>query len=191
MQSAFGWLEKIFSALLKFIPRIVIVRATHGGVKWQCGHIVKPMFPGLHVYWPLTTDIEVIVTARQTLAPAKQIAVTTDNHSVVVGVVIVYRIKDIIQAIGRANWDVDTTINDITQAAVVKVISSRTFGEILRMTTGELNDLLTISAKKELSPFGVSVYQCKLTDFSGCRVFRHVMDHYAGTTISAGSIIQD
>ena len=34
---------------------------------------IKALLPGLHFYWPLTTEIEVLVTARQTLAIPDQV----------------------------------------------------------------------------------------------------------------------
>lgn len=184
METAFAWLGQIFEAILMFIPRILIIRATHCGVKWRHGSNVRPMMPGLHVYWPLVTDIEIIVTARQTLAPPKQILTTKDNKKVVVGIVVVYKIRDIVQAIGKINWDVDTTINDITQAAVVSVIAKHTFQEILDMVAADqLNDLLTEATRRELRQFGVFVSRCKLIDFSDCRVFKLVTDTHAAQAI--------
>jgi len=177
METAFAWLGQIFEAILMFIPRILIIRATHCGVKWKHGSDVRPMMPGLHAYWPLVTEIEVIVTARQTLAPPKQILTTKDNKKVVIGLVVVYKIRDIVQAIGKINWDVDTTINDITQAAVVSVIAGHTLQEMLDMVAADqLNDCLTEATRKELRQFGVFVSRCKLTDFSDCRVFKLVTD---------------
>jgi hypothetical protein len=73
MESAFAWLGQLFETFYKFIPHILIVRATHGGVKWVRGRNVKALPSGLHWYWPLTTEVEVIVTARQTLAIPDQV----------------------------------------------------------------------------------------------------------------------
>jgi regulator of protease activity HflC (stomatin/prohibitin superfamily) len=186
METAFAWLGQIFEAILSFVPRILIVRATHGGVKWRHGSRVMPMMPGLHVYWPLVTDIEIIVTARQTLALPKQVLMTKDNQKVVVGTVVVYKIRDVVQAIGKINWDVDTTINDITQAAVVSVIAKHTLQELLDMvTTDDLNNALTEATRKELRQFGVFVSRCKLTDFADCRVYKVVMDSQALPTTNA------
>jgi len=175
METAFAWLGQIFDALLKFFPRIVIVRATHGGVKWKRGKKVVAMASGLHFYWPLTTDIEVIVTARQTLALPIQVLTTKDLKKVVVGCVVVYKIRDVIHAIGRMNWDVDTTINDITQAAVTAVIAKHSFQEIMDMIgNDQFENTLTEAVQKELRPFGVSVRRCKVVDFADCRVYKIV-----------------
>jgi len=177
METAFAWLGEIFEAILKFVPRILIVRATHAGVKWRHGSEVRSMAPGLHVYWPLVTEIEVIVVARQTLSLPPQVLTTKDNKKVIVGNVVVYKIRDVVQAIGKINWDVDTTINDITLAAVVSVIARHTLEELLEMVAEDkLNDRLTEATRKELRQFGVFVSRCKLTDFADCKVYKIVTD---------------
>ena len=45
MESAFAWLNQLIEAVFRFCPRIVIVRATHAGVKWVHGWKVKAMPP--------------------------------------------------------------------------------------------------------------------------------------------------
>ena len=55
-------------------------------------HYIKPPDPGLHVDWPLTTEVEVIVTARQTLAIPDQVLATKDGKKIVVKTLVVYKI---------------------------------------------------------------------------------------------------
>ena len=173
MESAFAWIGQIFSALLQLFPRIRIIRATHGGIKWVRGKHVYPLGPGLHVWWPLTTDIEVIVTARQTLAIPDQVMVTKDGRRVAVKTLVVYRISDIVRAIGRVNWDVDTTINDLAQSAVARVISTHTHDQILSgIQDDTLTEALTQETRHELRQFGVYITRCKLVDFAECKVFK-------------------
>jgi regulator of protease activity HflC (stomatin/prohibitin superfamily) len=173
MESAFAWLNQLFQAIYQFFPRILIVRATHGAVKWVRGKKVVALGPGLHFYWPLTTDVEVIVTARQTLAIPDQVMTTKDAKKVVVKTLVVYRIPDVVRAIGKLNWDVDTTINDLTQSAVIRVIATHTSEEIMQGIAGEsLTTTLTHEVRKELRQFGVHVNRCKLVDYSECKVFK-------------------
>ena len=126
MESAFAWLGQLVETLYRFIPHILIIRATHGGVSWVRGKHIKLLAPGLHLWWPLTTEVEVIVTARQTLAIPDQVMATKDGKKVVVKTLVVYKIPDPVRAIGKLNWDVDTTINDLTQSAVVRVVATHT-----------------------------------------------------------------
>jgi regulator of protease activity HflC (stomatin/prohibitin superfamily) len=173
MEGAFTWLTQIIEALGRFIPRLVIIRATHAGVKWKCGSQVKAMAPGLHFYWPLTTEVEVMVTARQTLAIPDQVLATKDGKKIVVKTLVVYRIGDIVKAIGKQNWDVDVTVTDLTQAVVVRVIANHTWAEILAGVGDEtFNKTLTHAVRRELRQFGVSVARCRIVDFAECKVFK-------------------
>lgn len=175
MESAFAWFGQVIEALLSFIPRLILVRATHQGVKWKYGKYAKRLDPGLHLYWPLVSDYELIVTARQTLNLPTQSLMTKDRKQVVVGSVIVYRIRDAVDAIGERNWDVDSTLRDITQATVVEVVTSNTLEDLLNgMAQGNDSDLIksfTENVRKELRQFGVYIGQAKFSDFSTSKVF--------------------
>jgi len=164
------WFTQFFDKLFQFIPRLVIVRATHGGVKWVRGKHVRAMRPGLHWYWPLTTDIEVLVTARQTLNVKPQVLTTTDGHSFALSAVAIYRVSNIRKAIGKRNWDIDEIVQDVTQTAIVEVISTSTMadlGDVLK-----INARLNEACSDRLRQFGIQIYSVGLTDLAKCRVLR-------------------
>jgi len=176
---AFAWIGQIVEALGRLIPRLVIVRATHQGVKWVCGSRVKAMLPGLHVYWPITTEFEVLVCARQTLNLSTQVLMTQDRQQVVVGMLVVYRVKDVVEAIGKRNWDVETTIKDITQAAIVEVITTTSLSDLLAGLSTTIEKRLTGSCRKQLRQFGVYIHRAAMTDFSQCKTFKLLGDEQA------------
>ena len=177
MDAAFAWLNQLIQTFYRFIPHLLIVRATHGGVKWVGGSKVVALEPGLHVYWPLTTDVEVIVTARQTLALPEQVLTTKDGKKIVAKTLVVYKIRDVIHAIGKINWDSDTTINDLTQSAVVHVVATHTYDEIMRGIQDEtLTTTLTKAVRKELRQFGVHIVRSKLVDFAETKVLKIMMN---------------
>ena len=164
------WFTQFLDKLLQFIPRIAIVRATHGGVKWIRGHKVKPMKPGIHWYWPLTTEFEVLVTARQTLNIKSQVLTTADDQSVAVSAVAVYRICNVCKAFGKRNWNPYELVQDITQTAIVGVVSNATMADLKDVLA--INERLTAACLDALKPFGIQVYSVGLTDLAKCRVFR-------------------
>jgi hypothetical protein len=49
VEQVFGWIGQIFQTLLKLLPWLVIVPATHGGVAFVHGHRIKEWKPGLLV----------------------------------------------------------------------------------------------------------------------------------------------
>lgn len=159
----------------QLIPKIIIVRATHGGVKFVRGKRIKCLNPGMHVYWPITTEVEIIATARQTMNLATQVLVTKDQYSVAAGAVVVYRIDQVESALSD-NWDVEDTIIDIAQAAIVKTITSMPLGELICEITNRVENELSKEVRKKLKPFGVAVERCALTDFSQCFVLKTLGD---------------
>ena len=168
----FSWLSEIFNAILSFIPRPVIVRATHGGVKWRFGHKVRELKPGWRWIWPLVTDHEIIVTARQTNNIPSQALITKDGKQVVAASMVIFSIKDVVRAIGQRNWDVGSTVDDITAAATVQVITSWRFNDLLENLIGDVELELTKTCRRRLNQFGVHVHRVCLTDFSTCRTYK-------------------
>jgi regulator of protease activity HflC (stomatin/prohibitin superfamily) len=173
METAFAWLGQIFDALLQLVPRRVIVRATEGGVKWSLWFGPKEMKPGIRIYWPLISDIEVIVVARQTLNTPTQSLMTSDGETVVAGGVIIYKISDVVQAIGKANWCPETTAGDIVQAALVEIVASHECDFILKNISGVIEEELTLKTREQLRRFGVYVGRAALADFSTVRQLNH------------------
>ena len=127
METAFAWLGEIMNWVGKWFPRLLIVRSTHAGVRFRHGKRPEALLPGLRVYWPLVTEVDVIPTARQTHNLPTQALTTSDGKKVVVSGVVVYRIKDIVATMAR-NWDVSDTLNDISMVAITKIITTHTLG---------------------------------------------------------------
>jgi regulator of protease activity HflC (stomatin/prohibitin superfamily) len=165
----FQWLSDIITALLEFVPRRVIIRSTHAGVKWRIRGGPVEMKPGWRIWWPLISDIEVIPVARQTLNTETQALMTKDCKQVVVGGVVVYSINDIVKAIGKQNYDVDDTVNDISQATIVEVITAWNMNDLLEEISGEVEKQLTESCRRQMRQYGVYIHRAALTDFSTCK----------------------
>jgi regulator of protease activity HflC (stomatin/prohibitin superfamily) len=171
MESAFAWLGQIFDAILQFFPRRVIVRATHAGVKWRWRGEPIELKPGVRWYWPLLSEVELHVVARQTVNTRTQALVTKDNRQVVVGGVVIYSINDIVQAIGKLNWMPDDTVRDIAQAAIVKEVVALNYDEMLDGIADKVETDLTARCRKMLRQYGIYVHRAALTDFSPCKTF--------------------
>lgn len=175
MDTAFAWIGYIVEWFGKWIPRLLIIRRTHAGVKFACGNLVKPMRPGLHVYWPLVTEVEVIPVARQTHNLITQVLMTSDKQSVVIGAVVIYEISNIVDALSN-NWDLSDTISDVTQMAVVKIVSNWSLNDLQDELSGKVENELTIETRRRLKNFGITVERCGVSDFSTCRVYRVIND---------------
>jgi len=127
------------------------------------------MEPGFRVWWPLLSEIEVIPVARQTLNTPTQALMSKDAQQVVAGGVVVYSIYDIVKAIGERNYDVDETVNDISQAAIVDVVTAWDLHDLLENIGGKVEEDLTDTCRRQLRQYGVYVHRAALTDFSHSR----------------------
>jgi len=167
-----SFISDIINAILSLIPRPTIIRATHGGVCWRLGYKVSEMKPGWRWWWPFISDIEVVPVARQTSVIPNQGLLTRDKKQVALGVVLIFSINNVVQAIGHRNWDVSSTVEDITAAAVVGVVTKWDLDDLLREITGKVEEELTETCQKQLRQFGVHVHGCRFTDFTTCRVYK-------------------
>ena len=60
--------------------------------------------------------------------------------------------------------------------AIMKVITKYTLDDLLDSPDEKVENELTEICRDQLSPFGVSVHRCALTDFSTCRVYKVLRD---------------
>jgi regulator of protease activity HflC (stomatin/prohibitin superfamily) len=169
VEKAFGWLGEIFQTILKLLPWLVIVPATHGGVAFVRGHRVKEWKPGLHWYWPVVTTHKLMATVRQTQMIQSKVVMTKDLKTVVVGALVTYTVDDIVAAISKIA-DLPSDIMERSQGAILSAVSENTLAEI-QADRVRFNAVLTARVGNALNGYGVRILQAQLTEFAPCRAF--------------------
>jgi regulator of protease activity HflC (stomatin/prohibitin superfamily) len=172
MSEAFAWLGQIIEWFGKFVPRLVIINATLGGVKFIRGAKIRALGPGLHVYWPLITELHTYPTVRQADDLRSQTIVTSDGKTIVAGGMIVYEVRDIEKLLANT-FHPESTIHDITLTAIHDVLARLTWPEIQEaQRSKDLDRKLRHAARKVLDAYGVKVLKAMLTDLAPCRVIK-------------------
>ncbi len=166
MDKAFGWLGEIFQALLRIIPWLVIVPATHRGVAFVRGFKVKEWPPGLHWYWPVVTTYKLMVVVRQTQRIQSKVIMTKDLKTVTCGSLVTYHINDIVAAAVNIA-DLASDVIERSQAAILAAVSKHTIESIQADRVG-FNMELTERVSEVLNGYGVEVHQAQLTEFAPC-----------------------
>lgn len=167
----FDWLSNLLTTFAAVFPRITQVKKTHGAVKFV-GARARPLKPGLHWFWPVTSEIVSLPVVRQSINLVTQVLLTRDRQPMVVSGIIVYRIFDIEAAIARS-YDFESTIADVGLTALVEVITGRTLEELMAAVHADTFTAdLTATTRRRLKPYGVRVLTAALTDFSTCRVLK-------------------
>lgn len=169
MDAAFGWIGQIFQALLKMIPALIVVPATHAGVAFVHGHRVKKWDAGLHWYWPIVTQYKTMAIVRQTQMIRSKVVMTRDLQTVIVGALVTYYVDDIVQALA-AVADLPSDIMERSMEAILTEVSERTMQDA-QSDRVAFNRSLTDRVSKTLNGYGVQVIQAQLTEFAPCRAF--------------------
>ncbi len=128
--------------------------------------------PGIHWYWPKTTEIEVLPVERQTLDLPVQTLWTADLQSVAVRGEVVFVVDDIRLAVCKT-FDFQQTIQDVAQFVVVSVVASKTCNELEKsMHSNQLTAEFTNRIEAELESYGVGVERAFFADFTKCTAIR-------------------
>ena len=183
MGAAFAWLGKLVEFFGSFFPRLLIVKSSHRAVKYVFGKRRVLLLPGLHVYWPIVTEVEVCAVVRQVLNLQSQILETRDGTTVVAGGLLVYEIDDALTFLAD-NENAYESIDDVATAAIRKVVVGADLSE-LREGRARLDGRLTREIQKLLSDFGVKVEYARLTDFARVRAY-----HLSGGSLSTVELHQ-
>lgn len=174
---ALDWLGDIAQWLLALVPRLVLVRKTHGAIRFTRGHSIV-LKPGVHWYWPVWSEIQQICIVRQTLNLPYQSLVSSDGQGVVVAVTVVYEIADTLLALTATDNIVDT-IGDISQWAIKRVVSVCSAEELRKGIAAngrKIDGILRAKLASDLKEYGVSVRQAFICEFSVPRMYRVMGD---------------
>ncbi len=184
MEALLQHLGQVVKWLLSWFPHYIVVRRTHGGVKFVGGSKVVRLNPGIRWYWPLITHYECEPVTRQTFNLPNQVLETADGVQVLVSGVIRYRITDTVKAFGDA-WDFNEILRDVSMAAVVSVVGARPHTELRQaLVDGTLRKELTRHVRRELRSYGVTVQKAYLSDFARCIVIRTVANDTVINTVA-------
>lgn len=171
--SALSWIGDLFNAILKFVPRLVFVPATHGAVLFKRNGKYTVWRPGLHWYWPVWSEYITVPVVRQTLDLPSQTLMTEDLHTITIAVVLVYSIRNIGWALTR-QWDIDDTVNDIGRTAVREHVATRTF-DTLRSGGAKEDKMLAKLLQSRLKQYGVNVQRASITDLAETDAYTLIM----------------
>jgi regulator of protease activity HflC (stomatin/prohibitin superfamily) len=168
MEAAFAWLGDLARWLSAWVPRLVHVKVYEGGVKFVRAE-TRLMEPGLHVWWPITTEVMTHPVVRQVVNLPNQTLLTKDGKTVVASGVVVYTISDLHRFLVE-NFDAEASIAELGLAGIRRAVTQRDFEE-LRKGRADTDNRLTAECQRLLDDLGVRVEYARLTDFAPVRAF--------------------
>lgn len=188
IESALGWIGEIARFVGSLFPRLLIVQASHRGVKYVWGRRVVELPPGPHVFWPLVTPVELCAVVRQTLDLPAQLLETAEGQVVVASGAIEYEIRDVVAFLAEAENGYDS-IRLVATGAVRDVVTDCTLEE-LRGDREMLDRLLTGHVQDDLAPYGVRVLRARLSDFARVRPIHLTGGPVVGVSTGGAGLIE-
>jgi regulator of protease activity HflC (stomatin/prohibitin superfamily) len=172
MNSALGWIGQIAAWFANWIPQIFHVKATDKAIKyvWSRAVVIEP---GIHVYWPITTQVTIYPVVRQVMNLPNQI-VQCDNTSVVVGGIVTFSIKDLYMFLVE-NYDAEDSMFEAAQTGIRRAVLAETVDSI-NSGRAKIDHRLTREVQSAVEAFGVSVEMVRLTTFAPTQVLSLLSD---------------
>lgn len=167
IDQAFGWLGQLADFVGRWFPRLLVVKTDQRCLKYVRGRHLRLLDPGLHLYWPMVTELEWCFVVRQVMVHPPHVLETQDGVQVVVAGVTAYRVANPIRFLSE-NEDPYSTIDDVAAAAIRQVVVSSSY-DVLGDALPTTDAALTAATRRLLRPFGVRVEYTRLTDFSRTR----------------------
>ena len=163
MDSALAWVSELVNWFGRWVPRVFQVRISERAIKYVRGRAVV-CEPGLHVYWPMTSETDQIFVTRQVIKLRSQALVTKDSVTVEVGAFLVYSIGDIYKYLVE-NYEAKDSASVIALGAVRRAVAMRTF-EQLREGRADIDNTLAAQARLRLQSLGIEVESLEITDLA-------------------------
>lgn len=161
------WIGELARAVGAWVPRLIHIQVNESGIKFVRDR-AQVLPPGLHVYWPLTTNVERAVTARCILDLDTQVLVTSDGITVMAGGVVAYRVVDVRKFLVD-NFDADENIGEVCELALRRTIITQKLAD-LQTGRAPIDNKLTGEVQKLMLPFGVEVEYVRLGDLAPAQV---------------------
>lgn len=172
MNSALGWIGQLVEWLGRWIPQIFHVKATDKAVKYirDRAEIIEP---GIHIYWPITTQVTMYPVVRQVVNLPNQI-MQCDGVNVVVGGIVIFDITDLYKFMVE-NYDAEDSMLESAQTGIRKAVLAETV-ESINGGRAKIDHRLTREVQSAVEAFGVSVEVVRLTTFAPTQVLSLLND---------------
>lgn len=179
MDAAFGWLNEMVRWLARFVPRPILIRKTHRAILFTRAR-AREVGPGLRVYWPLVTEVEVEAVAGQILRVPCEPMVTAEGQTVVAGAVIEYTVASLTK-LYVDNYDALDNAIDLASAGLRRTVAGANL-TTLQQEHGKIDRRLRANMRRELEPLGIDVRRARVRALAPAQVLVLVQSATAEVT---------
>lgn len=171
-----GFLNKILSMLLKWVPRIELIQPDELGVRVTLGTIEKILSSGWYVFWPIIQEISFATVTTQVQDIRCQSITSKDGQGMVVSGAIRFKITDIRKAMLEVK-DCEESLIALSLGVLLSVASIMTEEEL--SNTEQLGDNILKKIREEAAGWGLKLQKFYITDLGRTRNIRLLTNNVA------------
>lgn len=176
MNNAMVWLNDLMVWLGRWIPRLLLIPATHIGIRFGPSGGARAVGPGLVVYWPISHSVLQIPVTTQSMQLASQMVSSTVSGGVVPQVVICavavqYRVVDAVKAATKA-LHFHALVDNRTSASIAKYSH-------LKEDVTVWMDTAAKYLRSELKEYGIELERLDLTQNGVGVALKNISDAYS------------
>jgi regulator of protease activity HflC (stomatin/prohibitin superfamily) len=165
-------LEKLFDLIVQFLEFFKfceMVDCYQRGVQLRFGKFYRILHPGLRFHLPFYIDNtiteRVVPRVRELLT---QTLVTKDGKQIAAGIIIEFRIFDIVKATLEIN-EVIEAVDNACQATLAEHVLVEEFADIC---TQSFSKALTTACNLRAEPYGIEIMSVRLYELAPVRTYR-------------------
>lgn len=140
MASGFAWLNELMVWLGRWVPRLLLIKRGHCGVKFGPGGSLEQLDAGLHIYWPITHAVTVVSVMPRTMEVCAQ-----THGAEAIAVAVGYQVQNPTLSLTSVN-DLKSNLDDRTQAILARHVKAV-----------NIEDAMCADLRLEFSPIGVDI----------------------------------
>ncbi len=167
------FLNKIYEAIRKLIPRVELIQPDEAGVMVTLGTRIKVLPPGWYLLWPLIQEIFYATVTTQVKDLRPQSVFTKSGRNMTVSGIIKYKVTDIQKAMLEVQ-DYDSSLQALS-LGVLNIILSTT-EKIEDWSPEGLADQVLQKIREEASGWGLKIQKVYISDFGQVRNIRLLTD---------------
>ncbi len=163
------FLDQIFAAIQKLVPRVELIQPDEAGVRVTLGTIEKVLPPGWYFLWPIIQEIFFATVTTQVQDIRCQSILSEDRQNMVISGAIRFKILDIRKAMLEVK-DCEESLIALSLGVLLSVASTMTEKEL--SDTEQLGESILKKIREEASGWGLKIQKVYITDLGQTRNIR-------------------
>ncbi len=166
-------LDQIFAAVLKLVPRLILIQPDEAGIRVTLGTREKILPPGWYFFWPLIQDVPFATVTTQVIDLRPQSVFIKSGRNLTVSGIIKYKVVDIRKAMLDVQ-DYDRSLQALSLGVLLSILSITP--DVEELSPSEIGEQVLRGIREEAVGWGLKIQKVYISDFGHVRNIRLLTD---------------